>query len=99
MGFIALNGGVVRVKNLTDDSVQGDSRFATQLEKLGLKASYEKDGIVLTRDLDVPLKAVDVNLKDQTDCFMTLAVILSQAEGISYIRVNLSRVSRINECC
>ena len=82
LGFTALNGGVVRVKN-----VAGDSKFVAQLEKIGLKVVQEKDSIVLSRDLDAPLKPIDVNLKDQTDYFVTLAVILSQAEGISYIRV------------
>ena len=82
LGFTALNGGVVRVKNVT-----GDSKFVAQLEKIGLKVVQEKDSVVLSRDLDAPLKPIDVNLKDQTDYFVTLAVILSQAEGISYIRV------------
>lgn len=74
------------------DSVQGDAGFAEVVRKAGANISITSDSIEVLEGSLKDMKPLDVNLANQTDTFMTLAVILSQIKGVSFIRVRLCMI-------
>ena len=73
---------------------------------MGADVQINKDHITIEGKPLNEMKAIDVVLSDQTDTFMTLSVILSQIDGISYIRVSFKYLvdfkgianQRVKEC-
>jgi pentafunctional AROM polypeptide len=97
LALVTLCGGTVKIQGLGNNSVQGDAQFGKTLEKIGCTVQYTEDSITLSRDLRVNcLKPIDINMNSQTDVFITLAVILSQVEGVS--RITGIKNQRVKEC-
>lgn len=89
----AIAGGKVQVTNLTNQSLQGDTRFAELLEKMGCTVRSGPDFIEVERSLDKPLSGIDVDLNEMSDTTMTLAVVAPFAitpttiRNIGHIRI------------
>jgi len=80
----AITGGTVTVKGCGTKSIQGDSRFAELLEKMGATVTWEDHAITVTGT--GTLNAVDVDMNDMTDAAMTLAILAIFASGTTTIR-------------
>ncbi len=80
----AIGGGPVRVHGTGTASVQGDSRFAEVLEKMGAKVVWSENWIEVSNV--GPLKAVDLDLNHIPDAAMTIATTALFAEGTTTIR-------------
>ena len=79
----AIAGGPVEVKGLGKDSLQGEARFATVLERMGAKVEYGRDFI---RVAGAPLRGVDADMDLMSDTGMTLAAAALFAQGPTHIR-------------
>jgi 3-phosphoshikimate 1-carboxyvinyltransferase len=79
----AITKGKVRVLNTKFDSLQGDIRFLSVLEKMGCRVSQTKQGIMLISERD--LKGVSVNMREFSDTFMTVLSVAVFADGPTYI--------------
>ncbi len=89
-----MNNQKGKILNIGTKSIQGDAKFSNVLRDLGANITINENSIQVDGTLD-SLKPADVYLTDQTDTFMTLAVILSQVEGVSYIKVLSSQFCSI----
>ena len=72
--------GKVTVKGLEPDDRQGDRRVIDILEEFGARLTREGDKVTAEAG---KLSAVDVDLGDSPDLFPILAVLATQAEGVS----------------
>jgi len=81
-----ITGGTVTVRGCGSDSVQGDVAFADVMEQMGATVTWAPESITITRDLNTPLKGVDVDCGEIPDAAMTLAVAALFAEGPTTIR-------------
>jgi 3-phosphoshikimate 1-carboxyvinyltransferase len=79
----AIAGGRVEVRGLDKESLQGEARFASALEKMGAKVTYGKGFIAVEK---AGLRGIDINVDDMSDTGMTLAVTALFAEGPTTIR-------------
>ncbi|MBW8889675.1 MAG: 3-phosphoshikimate 1-carboxyvinyltransferase [Fibrobacteres bacterium] len=79
----AIAGGPVEVRGIGKDSLQGEARFATMLERMGAKVEYGRDFI---RVAGAPLKGIDADMDLMSDTGMTLAVAALFAQGPTLIR-------------
>ena len=95
-GMAALTGGKVIVKNVHSDSMQGDLKFLSVLEKMGCEKTEEQDGIAIQGPQDVKLKGVDINMNDFSDQALTLAALAPFADSETVIR-NIGHI-RGQEC-
>ncbi len=75
----AVLGGEMTIKGLGSDSIQGDSKFALVLEKMGCEIEYLPDSIRLRSSGS--LKGVSIDMNDIPDMVPTLAVAALFAEG------------------
>ncbi|TCS41734.1 3-phosphoshikimate 1-carboxyvinyltransferase [Reinekea marinisedimentorum] len=80
----AIGGGPVKVHGTGTASVQGDTRFAEVLEKMGATVTWSENWIEVSAK--GPLKAVDLDLNHIPDAAMTIAVAALFAEGTTTIR-------------
>ncbi len=81
-GAAAITGKKIKVKNISDDSRQGDVKFAKVLEKMGCNVFYEDDGIAIQGG---DLSAVEVDMSSMPDLVPTLAVVASFAKGTTVV--------------
>jgi 3-phosphoshikimate 1-carboxyvinyltransferase len=81
----AITGGTVRVEGCGSESLQGDARFATWLERMGARVRWEPEAIELTGPGGA-LRGVDADLADMPDAAMTLAVTALFADGPTTLR-------------
>ena len=95
-GMAALTGGKVIVKNVHSDSMQGDLKFLSVLEKMGCEKTEEQDGIAIQGPKDGKLKGVDINMNDFSDQALTLAALAPFADSETVIR-NIGHI-RGQEC-
>ena len=79
----AITNSSIKVMNVTKDSKQGDIKFLEVLEKIGCKVNYFDDGVEVIGTSN--LKAIDVNMRNFSDTFMTLAAIACFADGDTHI--------------
>lgn len=79
----AIKGGRVEVKGLGRESLQGEARFATVLERMGAGVEYGRDSIAVSRGR---LKGVEADMDEMSDTGMTLAMAALFAEGPTVIR-------------
>ena len=79
----AITKGSVTVKGCGCESIQGDIRFASILEKMGAKVKWNKHSVTLT---GASLNGVDVDMNKMPDAAMTLAVTAMFASGKTAIR-------------
>lgn len=75
----------VQVKHVHMDSLQGDVRFLTILEKLGCKKSDETEGIMIDGSNVSSYPGITVNMKDFSDQTMTMAVLAPFATSPTHI--------------
>ena len=74
----AITGGPVTVKGCGTESLQGDSRFAEVLEKMGANVEWGEREISVSRS---SLNGIDVDMNMMPDAAMTLAVTALFASG------------------
>ncbi len=79
----AIAGGPVTVKGCGTESLQGDSRFADVLEKMGANVEWGEREISVSRS---SLNGIDVDMNMMPDAAMTLAVTALFASGQTAIR-------------
>jgi 3-phosphoshikimate 1-carboxyvinyltransferase len=79
----AVTGGEVHVPGLTPAGLQGDVRFVELLEAMGCRVTREGDGLTVRGG---PLRGIDVDMNDVSDCVMTLAAVACFARGPTVIR-------------
>ena len=82
----AIGGGPVRVVGINKDSVQGDVRFAYELEKMGAQILWHNNAIVASKPAGGKLKAIDLDCNHIPDAAMTLAVAALYADGTTTLR-------------
>eukprot|EP01064_Diplonema_japonicum_P034769 TRINITY_DN7328_c0_g1_i1.p1 TRINITY_DN7328_c0_g1~~TRINITY_DN7328_c0_g1_i1.p1 ORF type:complete len:1497 (+),score=475.05 TRINITY_DN7328_c0_g1_i1:1173-5663(+) len=87
--------GSLKINGIGSSSVQGDAHFAELLEKMGCKILQGSNETTVFA-AEQRLKAVDVNMSDMTDAFMTAAVVMALAEGTS--RITGIANQRVKEC-
>jgi 3-phosphoshikimate 1-carboxyvinyltransferase len=73
----------IKVKGVTQDSHQGDVRFAKLLESMGCKMITQPDGITICGG---DLRATEIDMGDMPDMVPTLAVVAAFAEGTTVIK-------------
>lgn len=83
MGAAAISSGKVRINNFDFDSVQGESKFYTVLEKMGVSTSREEDDLII--EGTDSLQAVEVDMGGMPDAVQTLAAVACFAEGTTRI--------------
>lgn len=96
LSMAAVTGGTVRVLGLGRESLQGDAKFCTLLERMGCSAVQNDNSTTVTGPSDGLLQSVDINMESMTDAFMTAAVIGAVACGVTKIR-GISN-QRVKEC-
>lgn len=77
----ALLGVPVQVRNVTEDSMQGDKHFLYILKKMGCRLKNGKDGIVLYPSPSGKLQGVVADMSACSDQAITLAAVAPFAEG------------------
>jgi len=82
LGAAAIAGGPITVEGCGSESVQGDTKFAHLLEKMGATVKWEPNRITVSRKRDgtQPLKGIDVDCGEIPDAAMTLATIALYVE-------------------
>lgn len=76
-----INGGI-EISNLNNNSVQGDKQFAKLMEKVGAVVEYKNNSVFIKKD---KIRPITVNMETMPDTAMSLAVLLSFANGKSRI--------------
>ena len=89
----AITGGRVRVKNVPNPSLQGDTALVEMFAKMGCTVDYS-DGITVTGPKE--LRGVEVDMGDCPDVAPTLAIVAALAKGRTVIK-NIAHL-RIKEC-
>lgn len=94
----AVTGTVVVLDGVGNKSVQGDARFPALLGRMGCKVEESAQSITITGPAAIggELVGIDVDMSEQTDCFMTLAVVAAIAKGTT--RITGIANQRVKEC-
>jgi len=79
----AITGGEVTVEGLTEDSLQGDVKFAECLAQMGCRVDCRAGGITVVGRAE---RGIDVDMNAISDTVQTLAVVALFAEGPTTIR-------------
>ncbi|CAE1144587.1 3-phosphoshikimate 1-carboxyvinyltransferase [Serratia rhizosphaerae] len=79
----AIKGGTVRVTGIGRNSVQGDTKFADVLEKMGAHITWADDYIECRRG---ELKGIDMDMNHIPDAAMTIATAALFADGPTTLR-------------
>ena len=82
----AIGGGPVRVEGVGKDSVQGDVRFAEELEKMGARITVGDNWMEASAPEKGKLKAIELDCNHIPDAAMTLAVAALFADGTTTLR-------------
>lgn len=82
----AITGGPITVHGCGQQSVQGDTRFAHLLARMGAQIEMRADSITVHRPESVPLRAIEEDCGDIPDAAMTLALVAPFAQGVTRIR-------------
>jgi len=92
LGAVAISGGSVTIEGLSRSSLQGDVEFVDLLARMGCEVRESREGLTLNRRKDRPLRGIEVNMSQISDCVPTLAVVAMFAEtptqigGVGFIR-------------
>ena len=78
----ALHDGSIEISNVNNNSVQGDKNFVKLIEKAGGIVEYKKNSIIVKKGEITP---IEVDMEQMPDTAMSLAVLLSFANGKSKI--------------
>lgn len=92
----ALTGGSITVRGVRSDSVQGDRKMITLLEKMGCTSAETIEGVKITGPKDGHLRCFDEDMNDYSDQAVTAAVLAAFADGESVIR-NVAHIAH-QEC-
>lgn len=94
----AVLGGRVKVNNIQLDSVQGDSKIAELLTKMGGLFSEDKEGVTVEFKKSIVGTALDFDedMSDYSDQSMTLATLGALLNGTTTIK-NIGHI-RLQEC-
>lgn len=79
----ALHNGNIEIKNLNKNSVQGDRDFAELIEKVGVEVEYKNNSVIIRGNGKI--KPIVVDMESMPDTAISLAVLLSFANGESKI--------------
>jgi 3-phosphoshikimate 1-carboxyvinyltransferase len=96
MALVAVCGGSVTIPNLTADSLQGDVVFADILEEMGCRVERGPTSISVHRDVERPLRGIEIDMADVSDLVPTMAVVAlfaaegSRIRGVGFIRTKES---------
>ncbi len=82
----AVAGGEVFVRNLSRESLQGDVKFCDCLEKMGCRIEYLPNGIRASRNPDLSLHGIDVDMHFISDTAQTLSAVALFADSPTTIR-------------
>jgi 3-phosphoshikimate 1-carboxyvinyltransferase len=91
-GAVAISGGSVTIKGLSRNSLQGDVEFVDLLARMGCDVSASTEGLKVSRQKDKPLRGVEVDMSQISDCVPTLAVVAlfaktpTRISGVGFIR-------------
>lgn len=92
LGAVAISGGLVTIKNLSRNSLQGDVEFIDLLARMGCQVAETADGLQIRRDSAERLRGISVDMSQISDCVPTLAVVAMFADspteisGVGFIR-------------
>ena len=75
----AIHKGRIIIRNLENDSVQGDRQFPEFMKEMGAKVEYISDGLIIHGGQK--LKGISKNMEMMPDTAMTLAAVSTFAEG------------------
>ena len=95
-GAVAISGGSVTIEGLSRNSLQGDVEFVDLLARMGCDVSESHEGLQLSRQKERPLRGIEVEMSQISDCVPTLAVVAMFAEtptqisGVGFIRTKES---------
>ena len=78
----ALHDGSIEISNVNNNSVQGDKNFVKLIEKAGGIVEYKENSIIVKKGKITP---IEVDMEQMPDTAMSLAVLLSFANGKSKI--------------
>lgn len=76
-----IDGGI-EISNLNNSSVQGDKEFVKIMETIGAVVEYKNNSVIIKRG---EIRPIDINMESMPDTAMSLAVLLSFANGTSKI--------------
>ncbi|QJC31725.1 3-phosphoshikimate 1-carboxyvinyltransferase [Enterobacteriaceae endosymbiont of Donacia tomentosa] len=79
----AIKGGKIKLININKNSIQGDIKYVTILQKMGAIIHYGKNYISCTRNI---LNAINMDMNDIPDVAMTIAVTGLFANGVTTIK-------------
>ena len=82
--FAAL-AGIAEIHEFPKTSLQPDFAFMDILQKMNVPVSYDEEKRILKINKAYQLKAINIDLTDNPDMFPVLAVMMSQAEGVSQV--------------
>ena len=92
----AITGSTCCVRNMRQDSLQGDMKFLSVLEQMGCRLDWRDGELFLTGPEPGSLHGVDVDMSDFSDQTLTLAAIAPYADSPVCIR-NVGHI-RGQEC-
>ena len=81
-----LGQGPVLIKNIPENSIQGDIELLTILREIGANVAWDDRGVSVSMPSDRNVKAFDLDLNHIPDAAMTLAVIALFANGPCRLR-------------
>ena len=96
LAAVAISGGSVTIEGLSRSSLQGDVEFVDLLARMGCDVSESHEGLQLSRQKERPLRGIEVDMSQISDCVPTLAVVAMFAEtptqisGVGFIRTKES---------
>eukprot|EP00045_Choanoeca_perplexa_P015942 m.207861 g.207861 ORF g.207861 m.207861 type:complete len:1320 (+) comp17124_c0_seq5:4748-8707(+) len=94
----AITGGRVTVLGVGSASLQGDAAFSRVLAKMGCEVTQDEHQTTVSAPKDGVLEAVDVDMGDITDTFMTAAVLMTTCPKGSVSRITNIANQRVKEC-
>ncbi len=92
LALAAICGGEVEIVGLGSEALQGDVMFAELLGEMGCEVRWSENALWLRRDIQQPLKGIEVDMADISDLVPTMAVVAAVAEsattitGVGFIR-------------
>ena len=84
MGLVGIAGGRIRIQSFDHNSLQGESKFYSVLEQMGMR--FEKTDDELIAISDGQLSGIEVDMGEMPDVVQTLAVMACFAKGITHIK-------------
>lgn len=94
----AISGGNVTVESVGANSLQGDAAFCHVLTQMGCHVEQDESRTTVVAPSDGILRAVDVDMGDITDTFMTAAVLMATCPKGSVSRITNIANQRVKEC-